>query len=101
MKADAIAGSEGNICVFDSVLDEIALRELVNLLCEKCAGYAAAFSGCDELGYKYIIGSRSLDLRAMSKSINAGIGGKGGGSSEMIQGRATKTAEEIEAFVCL
>ena len=43
--------TEGNICVFDSVLDEVALRELVNLLMEKCRGIAAAFSGDDRRGY--------------------------------------------------
>ena len=99
MRAASFAACGGNICVFDDVLDDIALRELVNLLCEKCTGYAAAFSGSDEEGYRYIIGSRALDLRAMARDINAGIGGRGGGSSEMIQGRASKSREEIQKFV--
>ena len=99
MRAASFAAREGNICVFDDVLDDIALRELVNLLCEKCTGYAAAFSGSDKEGYRYIIGSRALDLRAMARDINAGIGGRGGGSSEMIQGRASKSREEIQKFV--
>ena len=99
MRAASFAACGGNICVFDDVLDDIALRELVNLLCEKCTGYAAAFSGSDKEGYRYIIGSRALDLRAMARDINAGIGGRGGGSSEMIQGRASKSREEIQKFV--
>ena len=99
MRAASFAAREGNICVFDDVLDDIALRELVNLLCEKCTGYAAAFSGSDKEGYRYIIGSRALDLRAMARDINAGIGGRGGGSSEMIQGRASKSRKEIQKFV--
>ena len=98
LKAASVKETEGNICLFDEVLDDVALRELVNLLMEKCGGMAAAFSGNDEQGYKYIIGSRNIDLRANLKAINAGIGGKGGGSREMIQGRATGSAESIRNF---
>lgn len=102
LRAAAQEYHEGNLCVFDNVLDEIALRELVNLLMEKCSGLAAAFSGSDGEGYRYIIGSRSMDLRAALKTINSGIGGKGGGSSMMIQGRASESAEKIQKFVeCL
>lgn len=98
MKADSFAETDGNICVFDDVLDGAALRELVNMLSEKCALAAAAFSGSDETGYNYIIGSRHIDLRANSKAINAGIGGKGGGSSEMIQGKASFDRRSISEF---
>jgi len=98
LKAAAFENTSGNICVFDNVLDEVALRELVNLLMEKCS-VAAAFSGSDKDGYRYIIGSRSIDLRSNAKTINAGIGGKGGGSKEMIQGRANGSAESIRAFI--
>lgn len=98
LRADRIPETEGNLCVFDSVLDEISLRELVNLLADKCTGMAGAFSGSDETGYRYIIGSRHLDLRADSRRINAAIGGKGGGSPEMIQGRASGSEAQIRAF---
>lgn len=90
---------EGNICVFDDILDEAALRELVNLLADKCTGYAAAFSGDDERGYRYIIGSRHVDLRRASREINAGLSGRGGGKPEMIEGRASMPAAEIRRFV--
>lgn len=97
--ADSEPARDGNICVFDDILDESALRELVNLLADKCTGYAAAFSGDDERGYRYIIGSRHVDLRKASRDINAGISGRGGGKSEMIEGRASKPADEIREFV--
>ena len=99
LKAASFPETEGNICVFDSVLDEPALREMVNILMDKCSGYAAAFSGNDEEGYRYIIGSKNIDLRANGKAINQGINGKGGGSKEMIQGRASAKAEEIKSFI--
>ena len=98
-KAGSVAQTDGNICVFDSLLDDIALRELVNLLAEKCSGMAAAFSGDDASGYRYIIGSRSMDLKKSASSINAGINGKGGGSASMIQGRSSSCAQEIRDFI--
>ena len=99
LRAAAVPFTEGNLCVFDTLLDEIALRELVNLLTERCTGLAAAFSGSDRDGWRYIIGSRSVDLRAAARAINAAIGGKGGGSREMIQGRASAEASQIRAYI--
>ena len=75
----------------------MALRELTNLLMDKC-GLAAAFPGNDEKGYNYIIGSKRIDLRANARAINAGIGGRGGGKPEMIQGSASLDSASIEAF---
>lgn len=71
----------------------------MNLLKEKCTGFAAAFSGSDEAGYKYIIGSRHIDLRKAARDINAAIGGRGGGRPEMIQGSTSETKEIIQKFV--
>ena len=99
LKAERFGYTEGNICVFDKVLDEVALRELVNLLVEKCGGMAGAFSGSDETGYMYIIGSKNIDLRSHSREINAAINGKGGGTAEMIRGRASTTAENIQKIM--
>ena len=88
VKAESVAETDGNICVFDNMLDEIALRELTNLLMEKCGGIAAVFSGSDKDGWRYIIGSKTVDLRREAKSINFAINGRGGGTAQMIQGRA-------------
>ena len=71
-RAESHDFTEGNICVFDNVLDEVALRELVNMLMEKCTGIAAAFSGDDENGYRYIIGSSSADFGKITSEINSG-----------------------------
>lgn len=95
------AESGGNLCAFvpGELLGEVALRELANALADKCGGFAAVFAGGDEAGWRYIIGSRHLDLRAMSRAINAAIRGRGGGSPEMIQGRAQATEAELRAAV--
>ena len=97
LRAAAAESVEGNHIVFDDTLDEVALRELVNLLMDKCGGLAAAFSGSDKSGYRYTIGSKHVDLRAKSKAINAAISGRGGGRSEMIQGSCSADAATIRA----
>ena len=95
--AEAEPETVGNILVFDATLGEIAQRELVNRLMEKAGGFAAVFCGSNEDGWRYIIGSKRLDLRAMSREINAAIQGRGGGTPQMIQGSARADRAEIEA----
>ena len=95
--AEAEPETAGNILVFDAPLGEIAQRELVNRLMEKAGGFAAVFCGSNEDGWRYIIGSKRLDLRAMSREINAAIQGRGGGTPQMIQGSARADRAEIEA----
>ena len=79
-------------------LSDVARRELVNLLMPKCSGLAAVLQGSDEEGYQYIIGSAKLDLRSLTRDINAAISGRGGGKSEMITGRCTAPAEVIRNY---
>lgn len=95
--AESQPPAEGNLALFDSILDEVAQRELVNLLMEK-ATVAAVFSGSEGEGWRYVIGSRSVDLRKNARALNAGIQGRGGGSPAMIQGRAAADRESILAF---
>ena len=97
LRAASIAPTEGHICLFEEGMSEAAARELVNRLAEKTPGAAALFLAEGEL-WRYVIGSRSLDLRARAREINAGVAGRGGGRPEMIQGSASASAEEIEAF---
>ena len=80
-------------------MDEPALRLLVNEAVKKCGGVAAVFSGSDDAGFRYIIGSRSVDLRKAAKEINGAISGRGGGSPEMIQGNCTACTATIQNFL--
>jgi alanyl-tRNA synthetase len=98
IKIAALEETEGNLVIFEQDLDMDNLRELINAAKDQCGGMAAGFIGNDEEGYRYIIGSKTVDLRAEGKKINAAIKGKGGGKSEMIQGTATASAAEIRAY---
>lgn len=80
-----IGPEEKNVCIFEEEMDNIAMRNFVNKAMEKCPGICAAFVGGGD-GYHYILGSRTLDMRAFSKELNARFGGKGGGKPQMVQG---------------
>ena len=90
MRAEAI--------LFDEGLSEAAARELVNRLTEKTDGVAALFLADGAGQWRYIIGSRRVDLRSAAKAINAGVSGRGGGRPEMIQGSAAASEKEIASF---
>ncbi|MCR4607930.1 MAG: hypothetical protein K5771_09415 [Oscillospiraceae bacterium] len=99
LKADAVDIPDGNICLFENLLDDIAIRELVNKLSERSKGIVCVFSGDDQTGYRYIIGSRYADLRKYANMINFGLEGKGGGSASMIQGRSSSGSQKIKDFI--
>jgi alanyl-tRNA synthetase len=97
-KLAKIEPTEGNLVLFETDCDANALRYLVNGALPKCDGICAAFCGADDVGYKYIIAANGVDLRALSKEINAALSGRGGGSSQMIQGSCSATKAQIEAY---
>ena len=98
-KLEKIEATDGNVCIFeDGELDMVSLRNMVNEIKKRCGGICAVFAGDDQSGYKYIIASASVDLRKKSKEINAAISGRGGGSSEMIQGSCVATRAIIEEY---
>ena len=97
-RLEKIEYTDGNLVLFEDDGDMLALRNLVNEAKKRCGGICACFSGKDDTGYKYIISSTTVDLRAKTKEINAAISGRGGGSSEMIQGSCIAKREEIENY---
>lgn len=86
------------VCLFEET-DPAMTRELVNLLLKKGAKMAAVFSGNEREGYRYVLGSRSLDVRENGKLLNEAFHGRGGGKPEMVQGTVQGKREEIEAFL--
>ena len=74
------------------------MREFVNAGMLLAGGVCAAFTGSDADGYRYIIGSRTVDLRAEAKTINAAISGRGGGKPNFVQGSVAAARGEIERF---
>lgn len=91
------APNDGCICFFaDEACDMDSLRFAVNQGMERAALCAGFIPTTD--GYRYCIGSGSIDLRQRSKEINEAICGRGGGQPAMIQGTASAQRPVIETF---
>ncbi len=93
-KAEGMDSVEGNSILFDE-MDAAAMREFVNLAVEKCGGIVGVFAGDDSSGYRFILGSKNVDLKAKSKEITAALDGRGGGSKSMIQGSVAASRDRI------
>ena len=97
-KVETLDVSGEIVCLFEET-DPVMTRELVNLLLKKGAKMVAVFSGNEREGYRYVLGSRSLDVRKNGKLLNEAFHGRGGGKPEMVQGTVQGKREEIEAFL--
>ena len=97
IKLEGMENTDGSIILFEEFDDMLVLRNLANDAVKKCGKVFAVFSKNDE-GYKYIIASNTLDLKALSKEINAAIDGRGGGSNQMIQGSCKASEETIKTY---
>lgn len=97
-KASRIEPGQETVCLFDSELNGNAPRELVNLLLEKDVKICGVFFGNDSEGYRYVVGSRSVDTRPIAKSLNETFSGRGGGKPEMVQGSLKGMESEIYQF---
>jgi alanyl-tRNA synthetase len=98
-RLNELAADAKNICIFEEELDPIAARNFVNAAMERCEGICGAFIGTDETGYRYILGSRTVDMRTFSKELNTRFSGKGGGKPEMVQGSLSGAKTEIEQLI--
>ena len=94
-KAQGVSGEF--CCMFDPAGQADDARIFCDLLADKVK-IAAVFSGDDENGYKYAIGSRTEDVRQIGKELNAACSGRGGGKPDMVQGSVEAKKAEIEAF---
>ena len=62
---------------------------------EKGIPVGAVFTGNDEDGYRYVIGSKEKDTRTLAKVLNEKFEGRGGGKPEMVQGSLKGTELRI------
>ena len=95
-KVDSIPENEEMVVLFDAELEGNGPRELMNMLLEKNAKMAAVFAGSDNEGYRYVCGSKTVDMRPIAKTLNAKFNGRGGGKPEMVQGSLCGGQAEIE-----
>ena len=72
--------------LFVDTMDTIAIRNTVNTLVEKYTGYCGVFSGDEETGYSFIVGSKNKDCKELAQTFRNEFGAKCGGNTPMIQG---------------
>lgn len=80
-------------------MNDIAIRNVINELTLKYSGYVAVFFGDDFNGYRYLIGSKTLDCRQISNLLRDNFDAKGGGKAPMIQGTVLAAGETLRAFI--
>ncbi len=82
----------------DADLPAVVMKNVYNVLVSKYDGYVGVFAGSDEEGYRYNAGSKDLDSRELAGKLKEAFGAKGGGSAEMIQGKAAADKEALTGF---
>lgn len=97
-KVAAVPAGTQKAVMVEAELEGSQPRELVNKLLERQVKVAVIFAGNEENGYRYVIGSREEDTRAIAKEMNGVLHGRGGGKPEMVQGTVACSREEIAAY---
>lgn len=98
LKAASLNSTDDCVLIFENDLPMNDLRRLVLKGAEKAEKLCAGFSGNDNSGYNFAVASQKLDLRNYSKDITSALNGKGGGSSELIQGSVKAAKQDIEDY---
>lgn len=88
-----------DVIIFTDGLEIKNMRDGVNALVSKHSGLCAVFSGDDESGYSFVIGSATRDCNAIAAGMRELLGAKGGGSKQMAQGSVMATRSEIERTI--
>ena len=95
-QAAALEPTGGHMPLFAEAGEE-EMRILVNAGMEKCGGVCAVFSGEDG-AYRFVMGSKTMDMRAFIREYGPALKARGGGQSRMISGRSAASRAELEAF---
>lgn len=86
MKAEKYPDSDRVLIVFEDQMPPALIRQYCTLLYEKDKGDIVLVCSGKGDEYQYAIGSKSVDMRGVSKALNAALNGRGGGSALMAQG---------------
>ncbi len=112
--AETIPAGDEPVCLFAEDMEGDSMRLLMNHVLDAGHGLCAVFhktgdaqkDSADKDGdarkagaYRYVIGSRQQDVRALVKEFNAAFEGRGGGKPEMVQGTANGKEEDIKVWI--
>lgn len=97
--ADEIAGIPDDmedVILFTDPVDNVVQRNAVNALSKEHKGICGVFASDEDGGYNFIISCHEGDSREAAALLREGLGARGGGSAEMVQGNVKADREEIE-----
>ncbi|MDO5291769.1 MAG: alanyl-tRNA editing protein [bacterium] len=95
VKLASIPAEQENAYLFETDLDAQVMRNAVNTLVTRHAGISGIFTGSDEEGYRFIIGSGNADARVALNLLKEKWEVRGGGSPAMVQGSIMAKKDEI------
>lgn len=98
-KAQSVEIEDGVACLFEKNLDGESPRFLMNQVLANDCILCAVLWGDDMNGYRYVIGSKTLNLREFVKELNSSFSGRGGGKPEMVQGSLKGNEQELRAWI--
>lgn len=99
VQASMIPAEEQTVCIFSDDLAGDGMRLMMNAVMEQERFLCAVFYGNDSDGYRYVIGSKKVDLRPVTKEMNVAFEGRGGGKPEMVQGTLKGTEKELRGWI--
>ncbi len=92
------SGEQEGPVITDLELSPADMKNIYNEIIQVTDGYTGVFSGNDDKGYVYYAGGKALDARKLGELMKEKLSAKGGGSSEMIQGRTSESGDRIRDF---
>ena len=95
---ESVDRGDGLLCLFEDNLSPNELRRFCTQLIEHRPGPCLLLCGDDESGYRYALGMLEGDARMLSKDLHQVLGGKGGGSAQLVQGNLPAGHESILAY---
>jgi len=97
-KIASLPAEQTDVILFENDLDTPVIRAIINQLVEKHPGICGIFVGNDEIGYTFIVGSKTMDCRQIAADMKTALSSRGGGSAAMIQGSVTANKDAILSF---
>ena len=99
LRAVKLASQAEDVIVFEEDLEGEELRILMNLVLDQGNRLCAVFAGNSDCEFRYVLGSRTLDMRPLAKGLNEAFEGRGGGKPEMVQGSVKGNVDEMRAWI--
>ena len=97
---DGLSETDGNRVFFLTGAEDHpdVARHIANLAVKATGGIVAVCYGENERGFRYLLASEKVDLRAALPEINRALSGRGGGKPGMAEGTFSASRAEIERF---